>query len=139
MSYSIIVRPSAIAMLKTISDRRIREKIDQKINGLANEPEKQGKELGGELEGYRSVRAVGQRYRIIYRIDGENVVVVVVALGIRKEGDKKDVYKLAQRLFKLGLLEENLSPSLEAVEGEQTQEEVSDETEKSEGQKPTKD
>jgi mRNA interferase RelE/StbE len=130
VSYSIIVRASAIAMLKTISDRRIREKIDQKINGLANEPEKQGKELGGELEGYRSVRAVGQRYRIIYRIDGENVVVIVVALGIRKEGDKKDVYKLAQRLFKLGLLEEQ-PLSLEESAG---QEETANNTVNSEGE-----
>lgn len=130
MSYSIIVRPSAIAMLKTISDRRIREKIDEKINGLANEPEKQGKELGGELEGYRSVRAVGQRYRIIYRIDGENVVVVVVALGIRKEGDKKDVYKLAQRLFKLGLLEDEPS-ALEESSGQE-------ETANNKGEEPNK-
>jgi mRNA interferase RelE/StbE len=134
VSYSIIVRPSAIAMLKTISDRRIREKIDQKINGLANEPEKQGKELGGDLEGYRSVRAVGQRYRIIYRIDGENVVVVVVALGIRKEGDKKDVYKLAQRLFKLGLLEEQ-PLSLEESAG---QEETANNTVNSEGEESNK-
>ncbi len=106
MIYSVLIRPTAIEMLKKISDRRIQAKIDEKIRGLANEPEKQGKELGGELEGYRSVRAVGQRYRIIYRIDGENVVVLVVALGIRKEGDKKDIYKLTQRLFKLGLLED---------------------------------
>jgi len=130
VSYSIIVRPSAIAMLKTISDRRIREKIDEKINGLANEPEKQGKELGGELEGYRSVRAVGQRYRIIYRIDGENVVVIVVALGIRKEGDKKDVYKLAQRLFKLGLLEDEPS----ALEESSGQEETASNAENNEGE-----
>lgn len=134
MSYSIIVRPSGIAMLKTISDRRIREKIDEKINGLANEPEKQGKELGGELEGYRSVRAASQRYRIIYRIDGENVVVVVVALGIRKEGDKKDVYKLAQRLFKLGLLED-LPASPEENQG---QKETANNVENNEGQEPNK-
>lgn len=130
MSYSIIVRPSAIAMLKTISDRRIREKIDEKINGLANEPEKQGKELGGELEGYRTVRAVGQRYRIIYRVDGENVVVVVVALGIRKEGDKKDVYKLAQRLFNLGLLKDEPS----ALEESSGQEETASNAENNEGE-----
>lgn len=116
MSYSVIVRPSALRMLKTISDRRIQKKIDERINGLANEPEKQGKELGGDLDGYRSIRAVGQRYRIIYRIDGEKVIVVVVAVGIRKEGDKKDVYKLAQRLVRFGLLEPLSAP--EAKEDE---------------------
>lgn len=116
MIYSVTIRPSAIEMLRKISDRRIQEKIDERIKSLSTEPEKQGKELGGDLEGYRSVRAVGQRYRIIYRIDGDNVIVVVVALGIRKEGDKKDVYKLAQRLFKLGLLEDVTSSEEEPIE-----------------------
>lgn len=133
MNYSIIVRPAAEKMLEKITDRRIRDKVDEKISGLANEPEKQGKELGGDLEGYRSVRAASQRYRIIYRVDGENVVVIVVALGIRKEGDKKDVYKLTQRLFNLGLLEDP-PPSPEATEGE-TGEEAPQE---SEGEEPTK-
>jgi mRNA interferase RelE/StbE len=133
VNYSIIVRPAAEKMLEKITDRRIRDKVDEKISGLANEPEKQGKELGGDLEGYRSVRAASQRYRIIYRVDGENVVVIVVALGIRKEGDKKDVYKLTQRLFKLGLLEDEPS-SPEATEGE-TGEEA---TQESEGEEPTK-
>lgn len=32
-------------------------------------------------------------------------MVLVVALGIRKEGDKKDVYNLAKKLIRLGLLE----------------------------------
>jgi mRNA interferase RelE/StbE len=133
VNYSIIVRPAAEKMLEKITDRRIRGKIDEKISGLANEPGKQGKELGGDLEGYRSVRAASQRYRVIYRVDGENIVVVVVALGIRKEGDKKDVYKLTQRLFKLGLLEDPPS-SPEATEGE-TGEEA---TQESEGEEPTK-
>lgn len=104
MTYSIIIQPTALEMLENISDRRIRDKILEKINNLATDPEKQGKDLGGDLEGYRSVRAVGQRYRIVYLIDNDKVIVVVVSLGIRKEGDKKDVYKMTQRLFRLGLL-----------------------------------
>lgn len=132
MTYSIIVEPGAAEMLDNISDRRIKDKIVEKINGLANEPEKQGKELGGDLEGCRSVRAVGQRYRIIYCVDSERVVVLVVALGIRKEGDKKDVYKLTQRLFRLGLI-----PTL-GTEEDKPQKEDTDETEDSEGEEPTK-
>ena len=57
--------------------------------------------MNGELMGYRSIRAVGQRYRIIYRLD----VVFVVALGIRKEGDKANVYELAKKMLRLGLLD----------------------------------
>ena len=60
----------------------------------------------GELEGYRSLRAVGQRYRILYAIKEEKVIVYVVAVGIRKEGDKVDVYALAKKLVRLGLLGE---------------------------------
>jgi hypothetical protein len=40
-------------------------------------------------------------------VEAEQVVVVVVTIGIRREGDKKDVYELAQRLARLGLLDLN--------------------------------
>ncbi len=88
-------------MLKQVQDRRICAKIIERIDGLAEESEKQGKPLTAEFTGYRSLRAVGQRYRIIYRIDGEKVVVTVVAVGIRKEGDKKDIYNLMCDSLKL--------------------------------------
>jgi mRNA interferase RelE/StbE len=54
--------------LAAINDTRIREGIAECINRLQFEPEKQGKALDDELTGYRSVRAVGQRYRIILRL-----------------------------------------------------------------------
>jgi len=91
-------------MLEAIQDRRVRDKIRDRIDGLAEEPEKQGKPLTGELTGYRSLRAVGQRYRIIYRIEEGKVLVHVMALGIRKEGSGKDIYMLAQKLLRLRLL-----------------------------------
>ena len=91
-------------MLDAITDRRVRELIQARIRGLANEPEKQGKALGEELAGYRSVRAAGQRYRILYRVERDKVVVLVVAVGIRKEGSRADVYEAARRLVRLGLL-----------------------------------
>ncbi len=91
-------------MLEAIQDRRVRDKIRDRIDGLAEEPEKQGKPLTGELTGYRSLRAVGQRYRVIYRIEEGKVLVLVMALGIRKEGSGKDIYVLAQKLLRLRLL-----------------------------------
>lgn len=105
MAHEIKISPTALNMLKGISDRRVRDKIIEKIDHLAVSPEKQGKPLVGELTGYRSVRAVGQRYRIIYRIEDEQVVVLVVAIGIRKEGSRRDVYELAQKLIRVGLLD----------------------------------
>jgi mRNA interferase RelE/StbE len=58
-----------------------------------------------ELIGYRSIRTIGQRYRVIYKVDGEKVTVLVVTVGIRKEGDKKDAYELARRLMRQGLID----------------------------------
>jgi len=92
-------------MINKVHDRRIRAKIIDTIDGLAENPEKKGKPLIAELDGYHSVRVVGQQYRIIYRIDNEKVVVLVVAASVRKEGDRKDIYTLAKKLIRARLLE----------------------------------
>ena len=105
MKWQIIILPIAEKLLAEISDRRVRESIARRIDRLEYEPDKQGKPMRDELIGFRSIRAVGQRYRIIYKVDGETVTVLVVVLGIRKEGDKKDVYELVKRLMRLGLLD----------------------------------
>ena len=102
MIYSIEITENATQMLTGIRDRRIRRLLASRIDGLANEPKKQGRPLGGELAVQRSCRAVGQRYRIIFRID--ETVVVVAAVGLRRAGDRGDVYALAERLARLGLL-----------------------------------
>ena len=91
-------------MLLEIRDRRVQAKIRDRIEGLAFEPEKQGKPMSGDLRGYRSLRAVGQRYRIVYRVERARVTVVIAGIGIRKDGDKGDIYALAHRLLRLGLL-----------------------------------
>ncbi|MFN7469670.1 MAG: type II toxin-antitoxin system RelE family toxin [Pseudanabaena sp.] len=105
--YRIVIQPTAFKLLKEISDRRIRQKISDRIDKLKESPEMQGKPLLGELDGFYSVRAVGQRYRIIYTIEQAQVIVMIVALGIRKDGSKQDVYALAKKLLRLGLLDES--------------------------------
>jgi mRNA interferase RelE/StbE len=92
-------------MLDAVADRRVRELIRDRINGLAKEPDKQGTPLLKELAGYRSLRAAGQRYRIVYRVDRDKIIVLGVGVGIRKEGDTQDIYALAKKLIRLGLLE----------------------------------
>ena len=82
MKWHILLTPTALKLLSGISDRRVREKIGSVIDRLAEDPEKQGKALLGELAGFHSIRAVGQRYRIIYQIRGNDIVVVIVAVGI---------------------------------------------------------
>jgi mRNA interferase RelE/StbE len=105
--YCIVIQPTAFKLLREISDRRIRQKISDRIDKLKESPEMQGKPLIGELDGYYSVRAVGQRYRIIYTIEQTQVTVMIVALGIRKDGSKQDVYALAKKLLRLGRLDES--------------------------------
>src|SRR5438067_11123898 len=103
--WTVRIMPIAEQQLKLISDQRIQKVLRGRLRRLEYEPEKQGKPLAEELEGLRSIRAVGQRYRIIYKIEEEQVVVLVVMVGIRKQGDKKDVYTQAIRLIRLGLLD----------------------------------
>jgi len=98
----IIIKPLAKEMLKAISDLRIQEQIAAAIEKLASHSDTLGKNLGDELMGYRSIRTAGQRYRIIYRIQDQTVF--IVSLGIRKQGSKKDVYLLTQKLLRRGLL-----------------------------------
>ena len=106
MKWQILFTPTALKLLSDISDRRIREKIGAVIDRLTEDPEKQGKALLGELAGFRSIRAVGQRYRIIYQMKGNDIIVVIVAVGIRRDGAKDDIYNLAKKLFRLRLLSE---------------------------------
>lgn len=105
MKWRVVLTPTALEMLKKIRDRRVLEGIRDKIDTLANDPEKQGKPLGGQLTGLRSVRAVGQRYRIIYKIERNKIIVYVIAIGLRKEGDRADIYELAKKLLKFKLVE----------------------------------
>lgn len=102
--YRIVISPTAGRLLSEIRDQRVLLKLRERIDGLAFEPEQQGKPMTGQLLGYRSLRAVGQRYRILYRVDRRRVEVHIVIVGLRKEGDRNDVYALAAKLIRLGLL-----------------------------------
>lgn len=102
--YEVLWTRRAKAMLASISDKRVQSKIFERALQLEVSPELQGKPLLGELAGYRSVRAVGQRYRIIYRLEEKKVVVYIVAVGIRKEDDRSDVYELARKIIRSKLL-----------------------------------
>jgi addiction module toxin, relE/stbE family len=70
-------------------DGKSQQQIMEKIEVLKEYPLKVGKPLKGNLQDYRSIRSVGQRYRIIYQVKETEVEVIVVAVGIRRDGDKK--------------------------------------------------
>ncbi len=99
MQYKIEITPLAIELLSKIKDKREQQGLKQRIEKLTSEPEKQGKALSGKLKGYRSVRALGQRYRIVYRVDRSTITVLIVGAGIRKEGARKDIYAILNKFF----------------------------------------
>ena len=105
MRFQIVLTMEVVRMLEGIQDSRIRSQLIGRIDRLKEDPDKQGKALTGDLSGYRSIRVAGQRYRIIYSVEKDQVQVVVIAAGIRREGDRRDIYRLAQRLVRLGLVE----------------------------------
>jgi len=110
VTYQVVVAPTARDALAAITDKRIQRNIYNRLMRLANDPDRQGEALTGNLDGYRSVRAANERYRIIYRVECESaenddeadeseVIVSVVFIGIRREGSKSDVYVLFSNLI----------------------------------------
>jgi mRNA interferase RelE/StbE len=100
MKYTVRISKEALKQLGDIKDRRIRQALFDRIEELEIDPDQQGKPLRYELAGHRSVRAVRKRYRIVYYVQHEEVIVAVVAVGIRKEGDRSDIYQQAALLIK---------------------------------------
>lgn len=96
-TFDVIITDKAQGDLNMISDTRTYQAIARKIDALELEPNKQGKPLGKDLADYRAVRAAGQRYRVIYHVAMLEGRVTVVVIGIRKEGDKRDAYKVASK------------------------------------------
>ncbi|MFH0800030.1 MAG: type II toxin-antitoxin system RelE/ParE family toxin [Pseudomonadota bacterium] len=89
----------ALAILKR-HDRSIVDALLVKAEDLAFMPDKKGKPLVGALAGLRSRRAVGGRYRIIYRIDETSLIVEVIFVGIRREGSGQDVYRQTGKMHR---------------------------------------
>ena len=104
MKYEVLITDTCLNLVAKIPDKKIRRAILNRIEGLSDEPEIQGKMLVKDLSGFRSIHAAG-RYRIIYKVDKQSVIIYVLAAGIRKGGDKKDIYKIAKKLLDAGLLE----------------------------------
>ena len=83
-SYSLLIKPSAIKELAALpaKDRR---KIVPRIEGLASEPRPRGCEKLSGLEQYRVRQG---DYRVVYGVDDDARVVIVVKIGHRR-----DVYR----------------------------------------------
>lgn len=87
----------AYEALRRIGDRKVCSSILESIEHVAKS-KIHGKSLVSPLEGYKSVRAVRDKYRIIYK-DGEELAVLTV--GKRLPGSAEDIYELAGKLVSL--------------------------------------
>ncbi len=95
--FTVIVEDDAQRDLDEIGDRRVYAAIENKIDRLEADPDKQGKPLRKDLTTYRSIRAAQGRYRVIYQVAMVEGLVMVVVVGIRAKGDRRDVYRRANR------------------------------------------
>jgi mRNA interferase RelE/StbE len=83
--YKVVFRKSVARDLRLIPNRDL-QKILAAVKSLSEEPRPLGVEKLSGQEKYR----IGQgAYRIIYEINGEEVVVVVVKVGHRKNGYRR--------------------------------------------------
>ena len=83
--YEIVIRRSAQKEIRAVADKQQRRRIVARIHALGEDPRPPGaKKLSG-----RSAHRVRQgRYRIVYVIEDERLIVEVV-----KVGHRRDVYR----------------------------------------------
>ena len=95
-------------------DPKVRKGILAKAALLrdSDDPRSAHKPLAGPLRDY--YRLTYGRYRAIYAVEEEDLAsgdslihvrVLFVAAGKRKEHDKRDIYKIAQRIVEAGLID----------------------------------
>ncbi len=84
MSYSIQIKGSAAKSLNKLPEP-VRKRLIEAIDRLAQDPHA-GRILHGEFRGLRRIR-VGS-YRVVYNLMREQLVVLVVRIG-----NRKDVYR----------------------------------------------
>jgi mRNA interferase RelE/StbE len=83
--YDVFIKPSALRELESIGSRKLRRDLAEHIQALANNPRPPGcRKLTG-ADQYRIRRGA---YRVVYSIEDERRMVVVVKIGHRK-----DVYR----------------------------------------------
>ncbi len=81
----LLIKPSAVKEIEAIPFKRERQRLIESIAKLAENPRPPGYE---KLSGQEKYRMRQGRYRILYAIEDQNLLVYVV-----KVGHRKDVYR----------------------------------------------
>jgi len=80
--YRLSIKPSARKELVAVATKKDRQRIVRLIQSLAEEPRPPGCQ---KLSGYDRYRVRQGNYRILYQIQDNELVVVVVRIGHRRE------------------------------------------------------
>ena len=80
--FEIFIKPSAVKELEVIPRKKDRQRVTNRILGLAENPRPPGFQKLSGRERYRLRQGV---YRIIYSVRDERLIVIVIKVGHRKE------------------------------------------------------
>ena len=83
--YRLLIKPSAVKDIEAIPLKRDRQRVVERISKLAEDPRPSGSE---KISGQDKYRVRQGRYRILYTIEDQDLIVQVV-----KVGHRKDVYR----------------------------------------------
>jgi mRNA interferase RelE/StbE len=83
--YRLLIKPAAVKEIEAIPLKRDRQRVVERINKLADDPRPFGSE---KISGQDKYRVRQGRYRILYTIEDQDLIVQVV-----KVGHRKDVYR----------------------------------------------
>ena len=83
--YRLLIKASAAKELKAIPNKRDRQRIVKRIQGLETDPRPPGSQ---KLSGQERYRIRQGHYRIVYSIEKDELVVYVIKVGHRKDVDR---------------------------------------------------
>ena len=83
--YRLLIKPSAVKDLEAIPLKRDRQRVIERIRKLAEDPRPFGAE---KISGQDKYRLRQGRYRILYSIEPQNLLVFVV-----KVAHRNDIYR----------------------------------------------
>ncbi len=76
--YRLVIKASAVKELRAIPNKRDRQRIVRRIQGLENDPRPPGSQ---KLSGRERFRIRQGQYRIVYGIESDELVVYVVKIS----------------------------------------------------------
>jgi mRNA interferase RelE/StbE len=83
--FRLLIKPSAVKDIEAIPLKRDRQRVVERIRKLADDPRPCG---GEKISGQDKYRVRQGRYRILYTIKAQDLIVQVA-----KVGHRKDVYR----------------------------------------------